>query len=114
MANRNARLAQAFAQEIVESKDYRDSLTSRIKSGALPAQLEAMLWHYAYGKPKETVEVLVNEHAIEQELNDLSEEQLAARAQEIAVEIATMARQRTEIEKELHLEVSDPKNGKVH
>jgi hypothetical protein len=32
-------------------------LRERVDNGTLPPALEAMLWHYAYGVPKQTVAV---------------------------------------------------------
>src|SRR3972149_3604655 len=44
------------AKAIVEDPVYRERLRRRLLRGKLAPGLEAMLWHYAYGKPKETVE----------------------------------------------------------
>ena len=33
---------------------YRAFFTKRLKAGRLPPMLEALMWHYAYGKPIET------------------------------------------------------------
>lgn len=41
---------------LVEDKAYRANLALRLVEGKLHASVEALLWHYAYGKPKETVE----------------------------------------------------------
>lgn len=49
--------AQEFARGIVSSPAYRKRLLERVKGGTLPPAVESMLWHYAWGKPKETVEL---------------------------------------------------------
>ena len=49
--------ARSFALEIVRSPEYRASLLQRVKSGTLAANIEAMLWAYAYGKPAERLEI---------------------------------------------------------
>jgi len=47
--------AQIVARSLVEDEFYRMSLMDRVKAGRAP-HMEVLLWHYAYGKPKETVE----------------------------------------------------------
>ena len=49
--------AQAVCAGIVDDPTYRTKLVARAKAGELAPAIEAMLWHYAYGKPKEQVEV---------------------------------------------------------
>lgn len=48
---------KAFCRGILESHDYRVALKRRVKAGELPPGMEQMLWAYAYGKPKEQVEL---------------------------------------------------------
>ena len=48
--------ARAVCAAIVDDPAYRKKLVARAKAGELPPAIEAMLWHYAYGKPKEQVE----------------------------------------------------------
>ncbi len=48
--------AQAVCAAIVDDPAYRKKLIARAKAGELAPAIEAMLWHYAYGKPKEQVE----------------------------------------------------------
>jgi hypothetical protein len=45
------------AQALVEDPDYRRTLALRLKKGRAAPAVEAMLWYYAYGKPKEMVEL---------------------------------------------------------
>lgn len=51
------RRGREFAQRLVESEQYRKWLHDRIANQTLDASLERMLWAYAYGKPKETIEL---------------------------------------------------------
>lgn len=44
------------AASIVDDPVYRANLASRARRGKLAPAIESMLWHYAKGKPKETVE----------------------------------------------------------
>ena len=48
--------AKAVCAAIVDDPTYRKKLIARAKAGELAAAIEAMLWHYAYGKPKEQIE----------------------------------------------------------
>ena len=48
--------AKAACAAIVDDPTYRQKLMARAKAGKLAPAVEAMLWHYAYGKPKEQVE----------------------------------------------------------
>lgn len=75
--------AQRRARELLEGKDYRDSLSRRIKMDALPAAVEQMLWYYAYGKPIEQVNLNVQH----EDLSSLSIEQLQLRAARLAQEL---------------------------
>lgn len=53
--NKITRDVRELATQIVTDEAYRKALVRRIKRGKAP-HMETMLWHYAYGKPKETVE----------------------------------------------------------
>lgn len=74
--------ARAFALEIVRSPEYRKSLLTRVAAGTLPANIEAMLWAYAYGRPTERVEVTHISPAAQ--LAEMSVQELAERAALIA------------------------------
>lgn len=76
--------AQKFARNIVESQDYRDSLDRRIKADSLAPAVECMLWHYAYGKPIEQVNLNVTAH---EDLSALGLDELYVRAQELAKQL---------------------------
>jgi hypothetical protein len=47
---------RAAAQKLVEDAAYRAELKTRLKEGKAP-HMETLLWYYAYGKPKEQMEV---------------------------------------------------------
>jgi hypothetical protein len=44
---------EAFARSIVEDPVYQAKLFQRATEGSLPPGMEAMLFHYAYGRPRE-------------------------------------------------------------
>lgn len=70
--------ARAFALEIVRSEEYRASLMSRVRTGTLPPNIEAMLWAYAYGKPMDRLQV---EHVVPgAALHEMSLAELGERA----------------------------------
>ncbi|HLZ07813.1 MAG TPA: hypothetical protein VKT80_04445, partial [Chloroflexota bacterium] len=71
-----------FALSILRSEDYRKSLLDRARAGTLPANIEAMLWAYAYGRPTERVEVTHVSPA--SQMADMPVEELAKRAEIIA------------------------------
>jgi hypothetical protein len=48
--------AKQACAEIVDDPHYRVMLIEWARTGALPPAVETMLWYYAKGKPKETIE----------------------------------------------------------
>lgn len=48
--------AKKACAEIVDDPAYRENLIERARNGKLAPAIEAMLWHYAKGKPKEYIE----------------------------------------------------------
>lgn len=44
---------ETFARSIVEAPAYQANLRTRAETGTLAPGMEAMLFHYAYGKPRE-------------------------------------------------------------
>lgn len=80
--NRITSEARDFALQIVRSPEYRASLLNRVKAGTLPANIEAMLWAYAYGRPTERVEITHMSPAAQ--LAEMSVQELAERASLIA------------------------------
>ncbi len=55
--NKRTLEAKAFARQLVYDPTYLQNLQADLKERKVEASLEAMLWHYAYGKPKEHVEL---------------------------------------------------------
>jgi hypothetical protein len=47
------------ARELVEQAAYREALARRLVSGRLAPAMETTLWHYAYGRPKESTDLTV-------------------------------------------------------
>lgn len=45
------------ARALVGRKEYLDGLQVRLDAGELAPAVENMLWHYAYGKPAETLNI---------------------------------------------------------
>lgn len=56
-ANKATTDVAAVARALVEDKDYRELFKARLHAGTIPPGVESMLWHYAYGKPVEHVQV---------------------------------------------------------
>jgi hypothetical protein len=74
--NKVSAQAREFAQNILTSPEYRASLVRRIQQDDLPPVVETLLYHYAYGKPKERIEV----SEAPPQLDELTMEQLQVRA----------------------------------
>lgn len=45
----------ARCRAMVDDPTYQASFLARLAEGKLPPALEAMAWHYAHGKPSETL-----------------------------------------------------------
>ena len=54
--NKATRAIQEVAQSLLSDEQYVDALVRRLRRGTAGA-VEPLLYHYAYGKPKDTVEV---------------------------------------------------------
>ena len=54
--NKATREIRDAARALVEDPAYRRALAKRLRNGKAP-QMEVLLHHYAYGKPKETLDV---------------------------------------------------------
>ena len=74
-------LAQERAREILEGSEYQDYFERRLQDDSLAPGVETMLWHYAYGKPTDRLEINDQREAT---LRDLTDEQLAQRAVSIS------------------------------
>lgn len=46
-----------MARRLVNDAAYRRALKKRLQDGELSPPMETLLWHYAYGKPSDKVEV---------------------------------------------------------
>ena len=46
-----------FCASIVDDPAYQRSIRERAFAGELPPAMEALLWHYRFGKPKEEAHV---------------------------------------------------------
>jgi hypothetical protein len=55
--NKSTIEARDLARAIVDDPEYRRLLILRVQQGEAP-QMEILLWQYAYGKPKETIEIV--------------------------------------------------------
>jgi hypothetical protein len=55
--NTATREVREAAAELVENPRYRANLEQRLIAGKLAPAMEALLWHFAYGKPKESIEI---------------------------------------------------------
>jgi len=70
---------RTWAKRLLESDSYRKTVQQRLENGTLPPQLEVLLYHYAFGKPAETLNVSVSM----EDMSSMTTEQLAARAEEL-------------------------------
>ncbi len=55
--NRGSMQVDARCRAMIEDPAYQATFQARLHSGKLPPPLEALAWHYAYGKPHERMEV---------------------------------------------------------
>jgi hypothetical protein len=55
--NKVTKEIREIAQDLIGSTTYRARLQKSLDEGKCHPSVETMLWHYAYGKPKETVKV---------------------------------------------------------
>ena len=55
--NKSTAEVKEVARDLVDDPEYRDILRTRLKSGECSPAVESMLWYYAYGKPKEQLEI---------------------------------------------------------
>lgn len=81
MSRRLTEAVRKIALEVVDDPAYKERLKVRAMAGTLPPAVESMLWHYAFGKPIDRLEVTDKTH----DLANLSDDQLAERAEQIRV-----------------------------
>ena len=55
--NKATRDVKALCTELLESPTYVRNFRTRLNAGKLAPVVEALVWHYAYGKPKEQIEL---------------------------------------------------------
>lgn len=84
---RRAQEAAKFAQEIVDDPEYRKNFRARAVAGLLAPGVENVLLYYRFGKPVDRIEI--NEVATS-DLESMSAEELADRAETIAFAIRQM------------------------
>lgn len=87
--------ARIFALQIVRDPAYRTNLLLAARNRTIPPGIESLLWHYAFGKPVETVEV---GRIGESNYEELSREALINRAVELADRLRLAPRSPDEIE----------------
>ena len=91
VSNRTRRLTvKQFCLSVLHSREYREALVRRIDSDQLPAQVETMMWHFAYGKPVERVEI---NDVTENRFANIKDEDLDARLQHLILEKQSRLRQ---------------------
>lgn len=83
--------AKLFALQIVRDPEYRSGLLRAARARKLPPAIETMLWHYAYGKPVEKIDIGLSTD----ELEEMSDLELAKRAAMLA---AVLSRTQDEVE----------------
>ena len=54
-----AKDAKALCRDLLSSAKYQQGFRRRLEAGTLAPALETLIWHYAQGKPAETVDVNV-------------------------------------------------------
>jgi hypothetical protein len=55
--NKVTQVAQQLASGLVNDQEYLKRLKARLESGKIAPAIEVMLWAYAHGKPKESIEL---------------------------------------------------------
>lgn len=50
--------ARRLSRKLLSDPTYRKTLIARLRSGTIQPGVEALLYYFAYGKPKETVETV--------------------------------------------------------
>lgn len=55
--NKATLVGRAFAERLVNDPDYLASVEARAKAGKLQPGIEQMIWYYALGKPRESLEL---------------------------------------------------------
>src|SRR5688500_8794421 len=75
---------QAFCRSVCEDPEYRESVLKRARAGTL-GPMEPVILAYAYGKPKESVDVRVG--PLVEDLSQMSIEELTTRAAQLVAQL---------------------------
>ncbi len=81
------------------SQEYRDSIQRRACAGSLTPQVECLLLHYAFGKPREEVQVDVR--TVPSEFSGLSLGDMIPTAKQLVSTLEQLSETRDEIDREL-------------
>lgn len=73
--------ARTICRDILNSRQYRESILQRIIFRELPPAVECRLWDYAYGKPVEKVEIDDKTERVENLTSEQLERKLIALAE---------------------------------
>jgi hypothetical protein len=90
--------AKNFAQGIITSPEYRESIKRRVKEGKLAAPIEQLLWYYAYGKPVDKIDLTMDDG---RELEGMTTEELAEEARMLAAALRETSEAEATDEEEL-------------
>jgi hypothetical protein len=90
--------ARALARKMLTTPTYQKSLEDRLLAGKLPPAVETMLWHYAFGKPAENLNVSMKA----QDLSALSPKELLDATRETLAELEKLS----QVEEELNTQLS--------
>lgn len=85
----------AFCRSVLEDPEYRTAVLQRARAGTL-GSMEQVLYAYAYGRPKEAVEVRVGR--IEDDFAQMSYDELALKAAELMRQLTEAAQLRRELD----------------
>lgn len=85
---------QAFCRSVCEDPEYMASILQRARSNNL-GSMEPVIWAYAWGKPKETVDLRVGR--LEDHLSYLSTEELTLRAMELVKQLGEVREEEREL-----------------
>jgi hypothetical protein len=55
--NKATQEIKALAQRLLKDREYRKLFRARLRDGELSPGVEAMLYHYAFGKPADTLKL---------------------------------------------------------
>jgi hypothetical protein len=89
--NETTKQIQHFCRSVISDPAYRESFIQRARSGNL-GPMEAVMWAYGYGKPKESVDVHVL-HSIDDtdDLTECSTEELQLRLKRLTEKLEEAA-----------------------